>query len=180
MKELTTERLLLRAFVESDWQAVHEYASDPEVVQYMPWGPNTEDETRRFIDQRLADQAVDHPGHVEYAVALRAEDRLIGGCGVHASDNPDNSEGWIGYCLNPRYWGRGYATEAARTVLGFGFREFGFHRIFATCDPRNAGSRRVLKKIGMRREGRLREHKWQKGEWRDSLLYAILEHEWSG
>ena len=79
----------------------------------------------------------------------------------------------------------GYRDHRGVTVAGawawdeeFGFGELGLHRIFATCDPRNIGSRRVLEKAGMQCEGILREHKWQKGEWRDSCLYAMLEHEW--
>jgi len=71
-----------------------------------------------------------------------------------------------------------YATEAARALLTFGFGQLRLHRIFATCDPANTASARVLEKIGMQREGLLREHEWVKGRWRDSFLYAILDHEW--
>jgi RimJ/RimL family protein N-acetyltransferase len=112
------------------------------------------------------------------AVVIRKEDRLIGGCNITQSDNPDNREAWIGYCLNRAYWGQGYGTEVARALASFGFDEMGLHRIFATCDPRNVASRRVLEKAGMQLEGILREHKWQRGEWRDSCLYAVLEREW--
>jgi RimJ/RimL family protein N-acetyltransferase len=65
-------------------------------------------------------------------------------------------------------------TEAARAVLEFGFADLGVRRIWATCRPENVGSCRVLEKIGMIREGHLREHVLIRGEWRDSLLYASL------
>jgi len=57
------------------------------------------------------------------------------------------------------------------------FQDLGVHRVFATCDPANIASYRVMEKIGMKREGYMREHKFAKGKWRDSLIYSILEHE---
>ena len=62
-------------------------------------------------------------------------------------------------------------------IVEFGFSKLGLHRIFGTCDPANTASVRLLEKVGMQREGHLREHKWGKGKWRDSFLYAILEQE---
>jgi hypothetical protein len=75
------------------------------------------------------------------------------------------------------FWGKGYATETANALVDFGFDKLNLHRVFATCDPANTASAHVLEKIGMKREGRMREHMWARGKWRDSLLYAILEHE---
>ena len=80
--------------------------------------------------------------------------------------------------LHPAQWGRGYTTEAARAMIDFGFRELGLHRIWADCDPRNVASWRVLEKLGLRREAHLRQNARIKGEWVDSLLYAILDREW--
>jgi len=68
-------------------------------------------------------------------------------------------------------------TETVKRVIDFGFSELGLHRIYATLAPENVASARVLEKAGMRREGHLRKHRYIKGEWRDSLLYAILESE---
>jgi [ribosomal protein S5]-alanine N-acetyltransferase len=173
---IETERLVLRDFVEEDWRAVHRYACDAEVVRYMEWGPNTEAETRQYIDRVIASQKASPRYTFELAVTLKAGGLLIGGAGFHAAD-PQSHEGWLGYVLHRDAWGQGYATEAARALLVFGFRHFGLHRIWATCDARNAASAHVLEKIGMQREGYLREHKWQREGWRDTLLYAILERE---
>lgn len=179
MKTIESERLILRDLMMEDWPAVHEYASDLEVVRYMDWGPNTEDETREFI-QRALSNSRDEPRRVfSLAIVMKMEGRLIGSCGIQIS-NPENREGWLGYCLGKGFWGNGYASEAARALVDFGFGELGLHRIFATCDPANTASAHVLEKLGMKREGRLREHKWSKGKWRDSFLYAILEQEWKG
>ncbi len=173
---LQTDHLLLRDFVEKDIPAVHCYASDPEVVRYMAWGPNTERDTRDAVKRWLAEQASEPRLSFSLAIVLRAEEHLIGSCSIRVSDQ-ESRAGHIGYCLNRDYWGRGYASEAARALVAFGFGQLGLHRIFATCDTRNLASARVLEKAGMRREGHLREHKRIRGEWRDSYLYAILEHE---
>jgi ribosomal-protein-alanine N-acetyltransferase len=169
--DIVTERLLLREFVRSDWRAVHQYASDPEVVRYLTWGPNTEKETRAFIRSILRARRRGGRAGYDLAVVLRSEDRLIGGCAIHPAT-------WIGYVFNRACWGRGYATEAARALLALGFDGLGLHRVTATCDPQNLASARVLEKSGMQLEGRLREHVWQRDRWRDSLLYAILEDDW--
>ncbi len=174
---LTTKRLLLREFRELDWQAAHEYACDPEVVRYMEWGPNAEKDTQNFVRRAITAQQEQPRRNYTFAIVLKTENQLIGSCGIHLS-NPGNQGGYIGYALNRRYWGKGYATEAARALLTFGFGKLKLHRIFATCDPTNIGSVCVLEKIGMQREGHLRQHKWQKGKWRDSFLYALLDHEW--
>lgn len=174
---VTLDWLILREFVTSDWRAVHEYASNPDVVQYLDWGPNEEHESRTFV-QRAIGYERDRPRRdFELAVILKESDRLVGACGLHVSE-PEHRQGWIGYCLHPDVWSRGYATEAARALVTIGFRELRLHRVFATCDPRNVASARVLEKIGMRREAHLREHKWMKNRWRDSLVYAALENEW--
>lgn len=177
MTRLETERLLLREFEESDWEAVHEYGSDAEVVKYLAWGPNTEQETKDFVARQIASQHEEPRKRYGLAVVLKAEEHLIGSIELTVV-SPEDRGGWIGYCLTRRFWGKGYATEAARAIIAFGFKELGLHRIFATCDVENVASARVLEKIGMRREGQLREHKWARRRWRDSFLYAILDHEW--
>ena len=169
---LATERLLLRDFQQTDWEAVHSYASDTEVVKFMQWGPNSEADTKDFIQKTLATQAEKPRLVFDLAVILKADNILIGACGIRSSNLP-NREAAIGYCFHRQFWGKGYATEAAKAVIAFGFQQLGLHRIFATCDPENMGSARVLEKVGMQREGYLREDKLVKGKWRDSLLYAI-------
>jgi ribosomal-protein-alanine N-acetyltransferase len=175
--ELKTDRLLLREFVESDWPAVHEYGSDPQVVRFMSWGPNTEDDTRAFVARALAAQSEGPRRDYHAAVTLLDGGRLIGACGLHLG-NPANRAAMLGYCYARAFWGKGYATEAARALVGFGFRELSLHRVWATCDPQNTASAHVLEKLGMQREGRLREDTNVRGRWRDSLVYGVLEGEW--
>jgi RimJ/RimL family protein N-acetyltransferase len=174
---LRTPRLLLRDFVEADWEAVHGYARLPEVVRYMPWGPNTEQDTRDFVGRALTAQAAAPRASFELAVIWRESGRLIGGCGLTVQSKL-HRVGEIGYCLHPDFWGRGCAAEAAGALLALGFEPLQLHRIQASCDPENRASRRVLEKLGMQLEGRLRQNLLLRGQWRDSLLWSVLEHEW--
>jgi RimJ/RimL family protein N-acetyltransferase len=174
---IETQRLVLRELNKDDFASIHSYASDYEVSQYLPWGPNSEADTQSFLN-KIIEYQYDSPRYdYEISVVTKEDNKLIGICGIHIS-NPGNREGWIGYCYNKEYWGNGYASEAAKGIIEFGFTSLDLHRIFATCDPNNIGSAKVLEKIGMKREGHLRENKWQKGKWRDSFVYSILEHEY--
>jgi len=170
---IETERLIIRDLREDDWEAVHEYASSPLVAEHMQWGPNTEEETKAFLRSAISWQKDDPRMEFELAVTLRGNGKLIGGCGLHA----DGEIGEIGYCFHPAYWRQGYASEAAAAMLALGFEDLKLHRIFATCRPENTGSAKVMEHVGMRYEGRLREHIRAKGRWLDSLQYSILDHE---
>jgi RimJ/RimL family protein N-acetyltransferase len=174
---LTTERLVLRDFVESDWEAVLAYQQDPLYFRYYEWTSRTAEDVRHFLQRFLDQQKQDPRNKFQLAVILQSTGELIGNCGVRR-DASDAHGGDIGYELNPRFWGKGYATEAARALLSFGFSEMQLHRIAAWCIAENTGSARVLEKLGMRQEGRLREHDYFKGRWWDVLLYGILHNEW--
>jgi ribosomal-protein-alanine N-acetyltransferase len=175
-KALSTDRLLLRPFVESDWQAVHAMLADPEVTRYVPASTCSEEETREHIQTLINEQQVD-PLWCKFAIVLRSESVFIGICFLERRvEEPRQAN--LGYLLSQHYWGQGYATEAAGAVLQYGFQELGLHRVYATCRSANVASSRVMEKLGMRREGHLRQHRWMKGSWQDSLLYAILDHEW--
>lgn len=174
---LETPRLLLREFVEGDWSAVLAYQADPLYLRYYELTEQTAIGARAFVRMFLAQQAEQPRAKFQLAMILKAEGRLIGNCGIRINDF-EHREANIGYELDSRYWNRGYATEAAREIVRFGFTALGLHRIWSWCVAENIGSARVLEKVGMQREGRLREKEFYKGGWHDHLLYAILEHEW--
>jgi RimJ/RimL family protein N-acetyltransferase len=174
---LTTKRLLLREFEEEDWQAVLVYQSDPRYLRYYPWTHRSEQDVRAFVRTFIARREEEPRTKFQFALTLAPHGQLIGNAGIRMS-TPDASEADLGYELDPRYWGRGYATEAASVLLAFGFRELKLHRVWAECIAENTASAHVLEKIGMQQEGRLRENVWMKDRWWDTLVYAILEHEW--
>ncbi len=173
---LSNERLYLREMVSSDWIYVHKYASQEIVCQYQPWGPNTEAESKRFVEE-VVDDSTEKP-RTRFVYAIHYKERMIGAGEFNIRDFT-NKAGEIGYILHPDYWRKGIATEVASLLIDFGFKKLRLHRIFATCDPRNIASSKVLEKVGMTREGQIRDDLLLKSGWRDSLLYSVLEHEWT-
>lgn len=174
---LTTERLLLRDFVESDWEAVLAYQQDPLYLRYNEWTSRTAEEVCQFVQMFLDHQKQIPRIKYQFAVTLKSTGQLIGNCGVRR-DSPAAHAGDMGYELDPKFWGNGYATEAARTVMHFGFSHLDLQRISAWCVADNVGSARVLEKLGMRLERRMRAHQYFKGRWWDTLSYAISYDEW--
>jgi RimJ/RimL family protein N-acetyltransferase len=156
---------------------LHAFESLPEVARYQSFEPRSLAESHEYVLASL-EAAREDPRHVyDLAVILKSEDLLIGRCGFAIGD-PDDEQAVLWYTLHPDSWGHGYAPEAARALVGFGFRELGLHRVWADTDPENLASVRVLEKLGMRREGHLRENARVNDVWADSLIYAILEREW--
>jgi [ribosomal protein S5]-alanine N-acetyltransferase len=171
--ELRTDRLLLRGFRDDDWTDVHIFGSDPEVVRFMEWGPNTPEQSRLHVRRSAAMAAVSPRLVFPYAIERLDDGRVIGSTELSMT-SLDHRRAEMGYVLARDAWGQGYATEAAAAVLAFGFDKLGLRRIGATCDPDNHGSAHVLEKIGMTCEGRLRAYYLVRGEWRDRLMWAAL------
>ena len=176
--ELAGPRVTLRRFRPGDVASFVAYRSVPQVARFQSWdAPYPREEGERFV-RGLAGQHPDTAGEwFQFAVALRPAGELIGDCAAmpHA-DDPRQCD--IGFTLAPEHQGHGYATEAVRLLLTYLFTARGKHRIVAYCDPRNAASAALLERVGMRREGHLRESTWAKGEWTDDLVYALLHDEW--
>jgi [ribosomal protein S5]-alanine N-acetyltransferase len=177
--ELHTDRLLLREFVTADWPAVLAYQRDPRYLRYYEWADRTPDDAQRFVQMFLEQQDEQPRRKFQLAVVLKQGGQLIGNCGIRLQ-TAGAHEADIGYELAPDHWERGYATEAARAIVQFGFAELKVHRIWAWCIADNTASARVLEKLGLKLEGRLREKEYFKGRWWDTLLYGILENEWHG
>lgn len=188
--QLTTDRLILREFVEDDWSAVLAYQRD---LRYTHWIDRSPQEVKQFVQMFISQQFAQPRTKFQFAVVLKDNQRLIGNCGIRLavprlhwslaarmSESVDACEADIGYELAPDYWGRGYATEAARAIVAFGFTELHLHRISAWCIADNTGSVHVLEKVGLWLEGRLRENEYFKDRWWDTLLYAVLENDWHG
>jgi ribosomal-protein-alanine N-acetyltransferase len=174
---IKTERLFIREHLLTDLDKVQIHCSDPEVVKYMPWGPNKIEATRSFIKRIVSCQDQLKRTCYELAVIKQDDDLLIGGVCLYI-DSFQDKKAWLGYRLQKEYWGRGYATESAKAIIGYGFQDLKLHRIQAKCDVLNTASAKVLEKCGFTKEGYLREECWQKGRWRDSFLYLILEGEY--
>jgi ribosomal-protein-alanine N-acetyltransferase len=167
---IETERLLIRPFEADDWRAVHAYLSDPGVRFFVPEWPETEEEVQAFVHRNVEEPR-------QHALILHGDERLVGHVGFWQWFGPQTYE--IGWAIARDHQGRGYATEAARAVLAYGFERLGLHRVIATCNPNNAPSVRVMEKLGMRREAHFRKCDLNPdGSWWDEYFYALLEDEW--
>ncbi len=144
---LSTARLILRPFTLDDAEALHRLAAAPGVMQYFPT-PEPPDLARieRLIARQLNEWA--ERGYAWWAVTLPADGTLIGWCGLQYL--PDTDETEVGYLLGRAWWGQGFATEAARASMAFGFARFDFAEIIGITHPDNIASQNVLKKCGMR------------------------------
>jgi len=175
---LETERLILRRFSSEDWKDLHEYLSKEEVVKYEPYGIFTEEECKKEAEYRSQQQCF-------WAVCLKENNKLIGNV-YFAQQHPEEILTWtIGYVFNPVFQGRGYATEASREILRYGFEQLNARRIVAMCNPKNSASWKLLERLNMRREGHLIKNIFfkydDKGQpiWNDTYEYAILAEEWT-
>ena len=176
MKTLETERLILREIKPEDLEAMHSYASKPENIIYMMWGPNTKEQTQEFIN--MAIQQNNESPRANYHFSIILNDTLIGACSIEINDN----EAELGWLLHRNHWKNGYATEVGKELLRFGFDELSLHRIIARCDSENIGSYKVMERLHMRREGLFLDsrpaHKLSDRKYGDELRYAILKDEW--
>jgi [ribosomal protein S5]-alanine N-acetyltransferase len=171
LQPIETQRLILRQFKLQDWQAVHSYTGDAVVMTYLEEGQMSEAQTRQFVEENSGDTAKAFP------VLLKADNQLIGHMVFHLWFAPQTYE--LGWVFHPTYQGKGYATEAAKALLQYGFQDFHPHRMIATCQPENPASYRVMEKIGMHREGHFRKCISRGNNiWWDEYFYAILEEEW--
>ncbi|WP_343242939.1 GNAT family protein [Streptomyces sp. SID12501] len=166
----------MRELVVGDWRAVHAFAGLPEACRYQVWGPNTEEQTRDFVQGAVDARLRSPQARFVYAACLDGE---LVGIGELKVRSPAHRQGEISYLVHPRVWGRGVGTVIGGELLGTGFELLGLHRIYATCDPRNGASARVLGKLGMAHEGRHRHTALIRDGWRDSEVFGILDQEWA-
>jgi RimJ/RimL family protein N-acetyltransferase len=110
------------------------------------------------------------------AIILKSTNSLIGAIGLSINSRFNRAE--LGYWIAKEYWKQGYCTEAATTVLEYGFQKLDLNKIIATHITRNPASGKVMEKIGMKREGILREHVYKWDKYEDIVIYGILRKEW--
>ncbi len=169
---LTTARLVLRQLREDDAAALFPVLSDPEVMVWWSSGPHASlAETADYVKGNAAE------GQGFDCWAITAGDDVALGWVILIDGKPDVKE--IGYILHRAHWGQGIAREAVSRVIDHGFDDLNLRRIFADTDPENAGSISLIERLGFQYEGRLR------GEWethigvRDSLIFGLLQDEWT-
>lgn len=175
-KVAETERLILREFLKDDCNNDLSFLTDPNVCNYMTLRAIEKSEIKAYIDKIIRFKTEVPRRFIKFMVILKCSDEVIGECGI-LMPNAEHETGELIFRYSAKYWGHGYATEAAKEMIDYGFNTLKLHRIEAICDVRNKMSSKVLEKLGMKLEGRLREHKIVKGERRSSHIYSSLKYE---
>ncbi|MGD2035218.1 MAG: GNAT family protein [Bacteroidales bacterium] len=172
---LSSERLTLKEIDKEDIETLHRLNSMPEIDEFNTLGiPENIDKTIKTYQSVFDDQKSEKRKLFCWIVWKSKSDEIIGLAGMKISGDRFNM-GEIYYNLDPEFWGWGFATEVARTLIKFGFEELRLHRIEAGVATENKRSVRVLEKAGMTREGVRRKILPIRGEWKDNFHYAILE-----
>jgi [ribosomal protein S5]-alanine N-acetyltransferase len=174
---LRTNRLIIRPVELSDAPAFFAFKSDPSVTSLYGQEPHRDiEETRRWIQRNLPDR--EGNSDILWSIQLKDEVKAIGSCclwnfdvGRHCAE--------IGYELHPSYWHKGIMSEAASAMVTFGFTQLHLHRIEADPLCTNEHSIQLLRKLGFRQEGTLRQRHFFGGQYVDQLIFGLLENEWS-
>jgi ribosomal-protein-alanine N-acetyltransferase len=175
------KRILLRDHVADDLPVMHAWITDPRVSKYLSWRTYTLEETMIMLADNIREAGSPERSHYFMAMLLKDGSQIIGEAGFSIeSRGADGNDGVadIGYFLFPEYWGKGYASEAARLLIEYCFTKMKLHKVTASCDAENRASEQVMIRCGMQREGLRRKHRLLDGEWRDRLEYAILSEDW--
>ena len=173
-KVLTTERLIIRPFLENDYEDLFEYLSLQETYRFEPGAPISIEEARRITSVRAK-------GTNFWAVTLKDGNKKLIGHVSFIHTEPKFYLTWeIGFIFNPAYQGKGYASEASHALINYAFTKLGAHRVMGFCSTENIASWKVLEKCCMTREGLLRKNAFFRKDkdgqplWMDSYEYAIL------
>jgi ribosomal-protein-alanine N-acetyltransferase len=169
---LHTERLILRPWRREDAEDMFAYSSDPEVTRYAMWLPDaTLEDTRKGIEEAIRRCAAEPWMYL--GIELKEESKFIGSVGFTQWNGTDH-RAELAFALNRHYWGRGIVTEAARTIIQFGWETMHLHRIEANCIAANAPSIAVLTKLGFEQEGLRKEAARVDGVYQDVIHWRKL------
>ena len=174
---IQTARLSFRDFTVDDYDAVHLYASDPEVTRYTAFGPNTPEQTKGFLQFVSGESSQDDRANYSFALIHKETGKLIGSCGLMRSDQ-NGPQYSFGYVLRKDRWGQGLASEATAALVKFGFGELRAHRLWAHVFLGNTASEKLLQKLGFRYEGCTLKSFFVRNTWHDLQTFAMLRREW--
>ncbi|AWE07203.1 N-acetyltransferase [Lysinibacillus sp. 2017] len=173
---LETERLVLKPYEIEFADEIYEVVKHKEIADTMVMIPHPY--PREVVDQWISylQKSCERGTAFEFAIFLKGEEpRYIGNCGlVSISKNHRNAE--VGYFIDVNEWGKGYATEACKKIIEYGFEEHQLNRI--CCMVRNSASRKVMEKSGMVWEGRLKQEFLKDDVYEDMDYLAILADEY--
>lgn len=169
---IETERLLIRLMEPIDFEDSYEHRSDPEVCRFIS-APLTREQTQHRIEKAIIPWSGEEHSKLALAIELKEEGKLIGEL-MFKYTNVESDVGEIGYRLNRKYQGAGYAYEAVFALVRSLFDDMNLHKISAVCLIENTGSWKLMEKLGMHREGVLKSHFRLDDRWFDGYSYAVV------
>jgi len=175
LPRLETERLVLRPYTPADAGRVQQMCNDWDIASTtlaLPF-PYPDGAAEEWISTH-ADN-FQQSKEVTLAITLKPDGMVIGSMAL--SVNKNHNRGELGYIIAKEHWNRGYCTEAARAMMQYGFATIGLNRIQAVHFPRNPASGRVMRRLGMTREGLLRQYVTNRGTPEDVEMYSMLRTE---
>jgi len=174
---LQSDRLIVRLVEERDLPALLEIHAVDEVTRFLPYATwQTLADAQAWYERALRHHA--EGSALQFVIVAKDSGSVVGTCLLFRFE-PASARAEIGYVLGQRYWGCGTMREALATLLAFAFNELSLRRLEAEVDPRNAASDRLLRRLGFKHEGLLRQRWVMKGEVKDANVYGLLRHEWS-
>jgi RimJ/RimL family protein N-acetyltransferase len=171
-------RIILRPFAPTDLDHVMAYHRQADVQRYLDWKARDRAEGRQALDRLCRETILQRPGDTLSLAIVRQKDGLLMGQVSLRWSDATAQQAELRFVLDAPFRGQGYAAEAARAAIDFGFDHYRFHRVFARVDGRNTASIQLLRALGMRLEAHFREHALFQGEWDEELHFAILDREW--
>lgn len=173
-----TQRLLLRSFVPADLDQLCAYYTLPALQRYLDRPSRDRTGCRAALQGLIRQHRLTRPGDILTLAVAHADDGVLLGHVSFLWTNAHAAQAELRFVFNPQYGGQGFATEAVRVAIDYGFDTFDFHRIFARVSAANLPAVRLLKGLGMRLEAHFKEHALYEGEWDEELHFAILDREW--
>jgi RimJ/RimL family protein N-acetyltransferase len=170
--QLSTRRLLLRPLALADAETMFRYRSRADVSRYQIWRPVAESEASAFIQKQIGLTLGARGTWFGLAITLRENGIMIGDIGLHFPEN-DSTQVEVGITLTPGYRHRGLAAEALSETCRFIFFDLNKNRVYASVDPRNKASIRLLERMGMRREAFMPGSMVIRGELVDDAVYGL-------
>jgi ribosomal-protein-alanine N-acetyltransferase len=172
---LTTPRLHLRQLAPADVPALYTILSCEKVAQHLDVDTfQSEEEAADLV--RFLEQARERGKAIRWGITLNSTGAVIGTCGYHRL-SPHDRRAEIGYELHIDYWGKGIMREALRAMLHFGFQTMHLHRIEALVNPDNVASRSLLRSLGFKEEGLLRDYAYFRGRFNSLKIFSLLKEE---
>lgn len=173
---IETPRLVLREFQEDDLTNYANILSAPEMQLFCSPEDTSAERSSTLLDMFIVDARVQT--RLKYQLAITLKDgTLIGSCGVRLERATDKDASF-GIELSPIHWHNGYAIEASRVIVQFGFVELQLERIYAETLVENKRAVALTQKLGMTFEQTLKEHRFVNGQWLDVAILAVLEPQW--